>query len=396
MTGPAAVAAGFTVLFVTTGINLSFGILFKPILLELGGARSTLALAVTAGLLVNALGQPLFGALIDRFGPRRVIMPSMLLMALGLALVSLARHPWQLILLYGVVAGAGYTGSGILPVSVHVARWFPDERGFVMAVAACGFSLGQLVFSQLTSYAAAEVGWRRTYLVFAAILLGCLALLAPWLRDRPPAAARPGTLWPDAPGTVSLDRRAAIRAPAFWAMTFGLVGCGFTDFLLTTHLPPFAADLGLAPSVAANALSLWAAANVVGILAAGSIATRLGARRALVLTYSLRAASLFFLLWVRTPSQLYLFAILFGATFFTTAPLSSTLVGTLFGPAHRGVIFGAANLFHHTAGALGAYAGGLLFDLTGSYHNIFLASALLVTGSAAVTARARAPGRASS
>ena len=421
MTRRSALAAGFTVLFVTTGVNLSFGILFKPMLLTLGSDRSTLALAATAGLLVNAFGQPVFGALIDRVGPRLVILPSMALMVAGTALVALAARPWHLILLYGIVAAVGYTGSGLLPVSVHVTRWFPAERGFVMALAACGFSLGQLVFSQLAAWLVEAVGWRRTYLALAAILAGFLGLFAVWLRDAPGPPRSPGPAGGPVParperqtsgparagrgaapaavpgaarvGAASLDRRAALRTSEFWAMTIGLMGCGFTDFLLAIHLPPFAADLGLPPAVAANALSLWAAANVVGILVAGSVATRIGARWALVLTYGLRAGSLFYLLVVRTPAELYLFAILFGATFFTTAPLSSTLVGTLFGPAHHGTIFGATNLFHHTAGALGSYAGGLAFDWTGSYRAIFLLSALVATGSGLVTSLARARAR---
>ena len=140
----------------------------------------------------------------------------------------------------------------------------------------------------------------------------------------------------------------------------------------------------MAPAVAANAVSLWAAANVLGILTAGAVATRVGTRGALVLTYGVRAASLFYLPLVREPWQLYVFAALFGATFFTTAPLASTLVGQLFGPAHHGAIFGASNLFHHSAGAL-------VFDLTGSYRPIFLFSALIVMGSAAVTSLARRP-----
>ena len=171
------------------------------------------------------------------------------------------------------------------------------------------------------------------------------------------------------------------------------MGCGFTDFLLTTHLAPFATDLGLSTGVAANALSLWAAANVVGILLAGGIATRLGRRTALVLTYLVRASALFWLPRVREEWQLYVFAILFGATFFTTAPLSSTMVGQLFGPAHHGAIFGAANFFHHTAGALGSWAGGLAFDLTRSYTGIFLASGVVVLGSATASALARPPRR---
>jgi MFS family permease len=393
-----ALATGFAVLFVGTGVNFAFGILFKPILGELGSSRSTLALAATAGLLVNAACQPVFGGLVDRFGPRRVILTSMALMAAGTALVSRVTGPWQFIALYGIVATVGYTGCNILPVSIHVSRWFPGERGFVSAVAACGFALGYLTFTQVVAQAVAVVGWRDTYLLLAAVLVAALIALHFTLRDAPaaPAKASPGSTGrrPTAPasspdGAQSVDRRAALGTLAFWGLTVGLMGCGFTDFLITTHLAAHASDLGLAPSVAANAISFLAGANVVGILVAGSVATRIGTRPALVLTYGVRAAALFYLPLVREPWQLYLFAALFGATFFTTAPLSSTLVGQLFGPAHHGAIFGAANLFHHTAGALGSYAGGLVFDLTGSYRPIFLLAALVVVGSAAVTSLAR-------
>src|SRR5262249_30671179 len=279
-----AVAAGFTVLFVSTGVNFAFGILFKPILVDLGSGRSTLALAATASLTVNALGQPVFGALIDRLGPRRVILASMALMAAGTALVGLAQRPWQLILLYGVVAALGDPGTGLLPVSVHIGRWFPAERGFVMAVAACGFSLGQLVFTQVAAHLEAAFGWRRTYGLLAAILAAFVAVIAVWLRDapRPAVAGAPG---PAPAGDRALGPRAALRTTPFWALTVGLMGCGFTDFLMITHLAPFATDLGLSPLAAANALSLLAAANVAGILAAGTIAHRLGARGAMVLTY---------------------------------------------------------------------------------------------------------------
>ena len=395
-----ALAAGFAVLFVATGVNFSFGILFKPILEGLGIDRSTLALAATASLLVNAAGQPVFGVLVDRFGPRRVILASMALMTVGTALASRVDGPWQFIALYGVVAAVGYTGCGILPVSVHVSRWFPEERGFVTAVAACGFSLGHLALTQLAARTVIVVGWRHTYVLLAAVLAASLVVFAFALRDAPgPASgagagngARRRTPAAQDPAGPSLDRRAALATPAFWAMTVGLMGCGFTDFLMTTHLAAYATDLGMTPAVAANAVSLWAGANVLGILVAGTVAASIDTRTALVLTYGLRAAALFYLPIVREPWQLYLFAGLFGATFFTTAPLSSTLVGQLFGPAHHGAIFGASSLFHHSAGALGSYAGGLVFDATGSYRPIFLLAALVVVGSACVTSLARRRG----
>ncbi|HEY7141915.1 MAG TPA: MFS transporter [Methylomirabilota bacterium] len=393
-----ALATGFAVLFVGTGSNFTFGVLFRPILDELGGDRSTLALAATLSLLVNALSQPTLGALVDRLGPRRVILAAMTLMTVGTALASRVSAPWQFIALYGVVIAVGYTGCGILPVSVHVSRWFPGERGFVSALAASGFSLGQVTLTQVAARATAVVGWRDTYLLLAAMLGAGFVIFHFTLRDAPPAPAetnpagnarRPGPPTDAPAGVRSLDRRAALGTVAFWGLTVGLMGCGFTDFLMTTHLAAYATDLGMTPAVAANALSLVGAANVLGILLAGSVATRIGTRRALVLTYALRATALFYLPLVREPWQLYLFAAMFGATFFTTAPLSSTLVGQLFGPAHHGAIFGASNFFHHSAGALGSYAGGLVFDLTGSYRPIFLLAALLVVGSAGVTSLAR-------
>ena len=387
-----ALAAGFAVLFVGTGVNFAFGILFKPILGELGGDRSTLALAATASLLVNAAGQPAFGALVDRFGPRRVILASMTLMTAGTALVSRADAPWQFIALYGVVVAVGYSGCGILPVSIHVSRWFPEERGFVSALAACGFSLGHLAFTQAAGRAAAIVGWRQTYVLMAA----AARRVARHLRRRAPRRAGrdgPARPLPRDPGRRPVDGPAGRRRGRRHSgrLTGGLMGCGFTDFLMTTHLAPYATDLDMTPAVAANAVSLWAAANVAGILAAGSVAGWMGTRAALVLTYGLRAAALFYLPLVGEPWELYLFAGLFGATFFTTAPLSSTMVGQLFGPAHQGAIFGAANLFHHSAGALGSYAGGAVFDATGSYRPIFLLAALVVVGSAIVTSLARRP-----
>ena len=170
------------------------------------------------------------------------------------------------------------------------------------------------------------------------------------------------------------------------------MGCGFTDFLMTTHLAAVRDRSRHDPGRRRERdQPLGGGQRPRHPRRRHRGGPRSGPAAPWSSPTALRAAALFYLPLVREPWQLYVFAALFGATFFTTAPLSSTLVGQLFGPAHHGAIFGASNLFHHSAGALGSYAGGLVFDLTGSYRPIFLVSALIVVGSAAVTSLARPP-----
>ena len=273
-----------------------------------------------------------------------------------------------------------------------MSRWFPGERGFVSAVAASGSRWDRS--RSRRSRRAQRPWWAGGDLrpagrgVGAALVVFHFTLGTrrprsprPIRRRRACPASRPGRR----PG-LSVDRRTALGTLGFWGLTVGLMGCGFTDFPWPPTWRPTRPTSAWRPP-SPPTLSVLGAANVVGILAAGTAATASGpGRRSSSRMGSGRRASISH--WPAS-RQLYLFAGMFGATFFTTAPLSSTLVGQLFGPAHHGAIFGAANLFHHSAGALGSYAGGLVFDLTGSYRPIFLLAALVVVGSAAVTTLAR-------
>lgn len=181
--------------------------------------------------------------------------------------------------------------------------------------------------------------------------------------------------------------------------TFGLLGgayfaCGFTDFMITTHLAALAVDRGLGQSTGAHALSLLAVTNVAGLLVAGRLADRTSTRTALIGVYLVRALALTLLPFAGGRGGLYLFAILFGLTFFTTAPLTSALVNEHYGLARTGRVFGAANAIHHVAGATGAYLAGRVFDATGSYLPAFVLGAAVVYAAAVLTWRLEgAPGR---
>jgi hypothetical protein len=231
-----------------------------------------------------------------------VILTAMALMTVGTALASRVGGPWQFIALYGVVIAVGYTGCGILPVSVHVSRWFPGERGFVSAVAASGFSLGQVTLTQVAARAAAQMGWRDTYVLLAAVLGAALVLFHFTLRDAPATAAErdptgdaprhgPPTQSP-AGGVRPLDRRAALGTVAFWGLTVGLMGCGFTDFLMTTHLAAYGPTSAWRPPCGQRPPS-WAPPT------SSASSSRVGNPHrnpaGAGLTYALRAAALFYL-----------------------------------------------------------------------------------------------------
>jgi MFS family permease len=393
------VATCFVTLFVSTGITFAFGVLFKPLLGQVGSGRGPLAAAASLNLLINAGMQPLLGHLLDRVGARRVLATALVLMTLGSLAVARASHLWELYLFYGVVTALGHTGTGILPISVLITRRFPGRRGFTLAVAATGFSFGQAAFAQLASVVSRAAGWRLAYVGFA-LATAALIPLVLWAIREPAAqgsgAGKPGAPAGSAPGegrgaVAAGELWEAIRSPAYVLSTGAYLVCGFTDFMITTHLAPLATDLHLPEAAGADALSVLALANVAGILVAGRAADRLGAAPVLAATYLVRAAALAYLPAVEGRWGLTLFAGAFGLTFFTTAPLTSTLLGELFGPRRLGTLLGTAALFHHAGGAAGTFLAGLAFDRTGQYRAIVQPAALLVLLAAVAMRAVRAP-----
>ena len=397
-----ALAAGFAVLFVGTGVNFAFGILFKPILVELGVGRSTLALAATASLLVNAAGQPAFGALVDRFGPRRVILASMALMTVGTALVSrvaraVAVHPALRGRgrgrLHGLRDPAGLGPRR--PLVPRRARVRDGGRGERVLARASRIHPGRRPRGR-------RGRWRQTYLLMAAVLAGSVGVFLFALRDAP-VPVRAGAPEPAAAARIRATGavRARVPRPPDRAQDAGLLGADRGTHGLRLHgLPDDHAPGGPCGRPRADGRGRRQRSEPLGG----------GQRRsaswppapwppgsapasALVLTYGLRAAAFFYLPFVREPWHLYVFAGLFGATFFTTSPLSSTLVGQLFGPPTTARSSGPRTSSTTARARWAPSPAGLVFDLAGSYRPIFLLAGIVVVGSAAVTSFARGGAR---
>jgi len=368
------ILTGFSALFIAAGINFSFNLFIAPLSGEFGWSRGDISLAAALNLVVYGASQLLYGKMIDLYGPRRVMVLGASLAGLGNLMMSTIDSLNSLYLFYGIISSLGFTGLSILPVSILILRWFERRRGLALGVTATGFSLGQALFYQIAETLISSNGWRFTYVVFGLLLIAILPACLFLIKDAPAKLQEIGAETASS-GKPSL--KSALTGGAFLVISGAYLACGFTDFMVSVHLAVFALDKGLTSVIGARALSLLALANVIGLLISGRIADAIGNRSTLIAVYLLRAASLLLLLFVSDEPTLYVFAILFGLTYFTTAPLTSGLINGVYGAAISGSVFGAASAIHHLAGGLGSYTAGVVFDLYGTYIPIFASGILL-------------------
>jgi len=362
------IAVGFVVLFVSGGARFAVGLIFKPMVDELGWARGELGLAVGLYLVVSAFATFIAGRLADRMDARALLGAGMLLGGTGIGLMSLVSAPWQAMLLYGVIFAVGNGAASLTTVGVVVTRSAPRRAGLANAAVISGTSFGQLVMIAALAAVLVEIGWRAVFAWLAAAHLVLLPLLARKLPGaRPPDAA--------SPQRAGLDLAAAARTPRFWLLVAMYAICGLDDFFVATHVVAFAQDRGLGALLAGNLLALMGLTALIGVLAAGALSDRAGPVPATAIAFGARVAVFGLIALDQSPLSIAIFALVFGATFLVTA----LFVRESFGTQHLGALTGIITMVHQIFGGIGAYAGALVFDYSGSYDAAFV---LLLVASA--------------
>jgi MFS family permease len=367
------------------GARQTIGLFIAPLDDATGLGIVSISLAVAIGQFVWGLGQPVFGAFADRFGPGRVIAFGGIMLAAGTAMTPFVRSEWALIATLGIVSAFG-AGAGSLSILIGsvMQRLSVERRSSAAGIINAGGSLGQFVFAPIVQMVILGFGWVGAMLgVAAATLLTLPLALAMRRRNAAPAAI--GAAPPDPGLTLGQQLKIAAGDRSYWLLHLGFFTCGFHVAFLVTHLPGEVRLCGLSPTIGANSLAIIGLANVVGSLGAGWLGTRFRLKHLLFWIYLGRAAAILaFMMAPKTATTFYIFALALGVTWLATLPPTAGIVGKLFGMRYLATLIGLT-LFTHQLGAFyGAWLGGIVVARTGDYTWMWYADAALATFAALI------------
>jgi len=380
-----------------SGLRSVFGVYIKPMEAEFGWSRGALSGAAAISLLFLGAAGPFVGRLADRWGPRRVITLSLVLLGLGALGSALVQKLWHVYVTAGLFMSIGAGGLGLATGSAVIARWFETRRGLVMGIVGGAMSAGQLVVIPLATALTLYFGWRTSYLWLGAGLLVFILPVAIFLLRNDPEER--GISPYGATGPVKTAAQAAAiqragrvsiveasRVPQFWLLMATFFVCGYTsNGMVLTHFMPHALEHNFTEIQASMALGVMGAMNIIGTIGSGWLCDRFGRRGPLAVYYFVRGLSLIFLLYVWDVASLHFWAALFGLNYISTVPPTTTLTANIFGRYSVGELSGWIFFSHQVGAALGAALAGWVYEWTGSYSPAFVSAALMAFLAAGLT-----------
>jgi MFS family permease len=378
------VATTALTLLVSAGVRSAPGVFLNTLNADMGWSLAAISFAVSIGLLLFGLVGPVSGWLMDRFGPRLVMLGGVALIGASMAASARMTSLWQLNLFWGALSGIGTGIAGSVLGAAVATRWFVARRGLVIGIFGAATSAGQLIFVPLLAWLESTIGWRTSVMALAGVAALLLAPILLLMRNDPAdlgirpyggEAPQPAAITAQAAGGVM---RRALRVPEFWLLAGSFFICGATsNGLIGTHLIAHAHDHGIAKGTAAGMLALMGTMNFVGTIASGWLTDRYNPRFLLACYYGFRGLSLLVLPFATNLGGLTVFAILFGLDYIATVPPTTALVADIFGRKNVGIVFGWVFCAHQIGAALAAWLGGLARELTGDYGIAFIAAAAL-------------------
>jgi predicted MFS family arabinose efflux permease len=347
------------------GIRQNLGLFQAPASKELGIAISDFALAISVQQVAWGLSQPFAGIVADKHGTRGVALVGSLLFIAGVVLTATAQGALPIVLGAGVLIGVALacTTSGITAnIAARVVQ--PTRRTLAFGIVSAAGSVGTMLTAPIAAYMLNHDGWRAGLWAFA--ILAVAMLPAAWLGSRADKLPNSGTADRDLSLTGALHE--ARRHPGYVVMSIAFFVCGLQLVFLTTHLPTYLAQCGMDASYSALVLMLIGGFNIVSSWLFGWLGDKYPKRLLLGGIYLGRSVALaLFFLFPPTPLSVVLFGATMGVLWLGVIPLVNGLVVQIFGLRYLSTLTGIAFLSHQAGSFLGAWGGGYLFDLMGSY-----------------------------
>lgn len=372
--------AGCLILMVGFSLRSSFGVFQIPIAEEFGWLRSEFSMAIAIQNLAWGIGQPVFGAIADRFGDRKAVFLGVMCYAAGLLLSSTATTPGAH-QLYEIIIGFGIAGTGFGVILAVIGRAASDEnRSLTLGIGTAAGSLGQVIGPPMAAILLTHMNWSQVFVVFAGVIIMVLLLL-PMLR----APTRTSKV--DLEETMSEILLKAFRDPSYTLIFLGFFSCGFQLAFITAHFPAFVtemcgpvaqngllASIGITTTSALGAASIGAIglANIIGTISAGILGKRFSKKYLLTYIYIGRTVlAAWFIMTPMTPISVLIFSFSMGLLWLATVPLTSGLIGYIYGMRYMGTLYGIIFFSHQLGGFLGVWLGGALYDIYGNYDVVW-------------------------
>ena len=359
----------------------TIGTLVKPLTQAFGWTRADVQSAILFSTGLGALTAPVVGALIDRYGPRRLALPCIIGLSSGFFIAaSMSGSRWMLYLSYGCIA---LLGAGTTPVTWTraIASSFSRQRGLALGLTLAGTGVCAILVPQYTNWLVTHYGWRTAYVGLGLLPLVIslpIAVIGFRPRDRAPAATPSAPVVRPVPG---LTLAAALRTPRFWVLLLSILLIYLSTSGLVSNLVPALTDMGFTSQQAANAQSLYGVSLIVGRLAVGWLVDRYWAPGVAAVSLSFPAIGCW-LLMTHPPYALTVFAAsLVGFAAGAELDLMSFLAARYFGVRHYAKIYAVLYAALAVAGGIAPPLFARVYDVTGSYRpGIIVASGGFLAG----------------
>ncbi len=360
--------------------NNSFGVFFKPIAAEFNWSRGTISGAYAVRSIMLAIFAVPMGYFADRYGPRRIILPSLALFGVCYLLSGLITQLWQFYAVQGVLLGLAAAGPWVVIIST-VAKWHDKRRGIALGITSAGTGLSSVIFPPLATAIITNLGgWQDAYFALGLMILAVAVPASLFVKD-PPLIQETKKL-----GTQHVHPFAAwILLPkllgnrTFFLITLMFLFLYISCNLVVNHLVNFITDTGISALTAAGMVSVMGIASTSGRLVMGFISDRIGTKMDAFACVAMVTVSLLLLL-LKIPVLLWVAVVFFGIGFGGAAPLVPAIIGDYFGTRKLSTLTGAAVIGANLGAAIGPLMGGVLFDATGSYFwAISISLAFMVT-----------------